>query len=174
MFDIAHMLTEAGACDALIGWAYMLPDGTTPQQAWDRCSRPEWLLWWAGRHAGPVGSYGRRRFALACCEVTRTVLHMVPDEDDCARIAVETVEAWARGDAWAPTLEDARRAASATDNIAGVCGANATNAAICATNAVGSSPATASHVASYALCAGADPKTLDAIIRRHYPEVPHV
>ena len=70
--------------------------------AWQTCTDARWMLHAAARVAD------RPRIVLAACACARTVLDRVPAGEDRPRVAIETAERWARGEA---TTEDVRRAA---------------------------------------------------------------
>lgn len=89
--------------DSLETWAQ--EHGYSLRQAWQRCPRGDLMLRWAGPRVE------RRELVLAGCECARLSLHLVPDEP-AARTAIETAEAWARGDEGV-TLDDMCRAAAA-------------------------------------------------------------
>jgi hypothetical protein len=83
---------------------------------WSRCTDPELML----RIAAHVVS--RQDLVLATCAVARTALKYVPKGELRPRIAIETAERWARGEA---TIEEVKTAADAADDAAA-----ATNAAV--------------------------------------------
>jgi len=106
--DFAAALRRLGACGEARVWA----SGRTLQQAWAECPRGDWLLWLAGR-----AGVERKVVVLAACACARLALkHVRPGEERPLR-AVETAEAWARGDA-SVSLEDVRKAARAADAAA--------------------------------------------------------
>jgi len=100
-------LRTLGACPAAIRWAEHY---ATLEVAWQVCSRADWMLWLAAKYIGKRGSAGHRKLVLATCACARTALHHVNEGEERPRIAIETTEAWARGDA---TIEDVRAAAAA-------------------------------------------------------------
>ncbi len=73
--------------------------------AWRECPRGDWLLWLAAR------LLPRPRVTLAACAGALLVLHLVPSGEERPRIAIETAEAWVRGEA---TIEQVTTAASAS------------------------------------------------------------
>lgn len=79
--------------------------GYSMRQAWRRCPRGDFMLCWAGPRVE------RRELVLAACECARLTLHLVPNDEPAARVAIETAEACARGDD-SVTQEDVRRAAA--------------------------------------------------------------
>ena len=99
MNQLQQHLTALGACEEAIEWAgaYM-----SLRAAWDACERADWLLWYAARRG-----VDRKFIVLAACACARTALPYVQAGDDRPRIAIETTEAWTRGDA---TLADVHAA----------------------------------------------------------------
>jgi hypothetical protein len=101
-------LVRLGACKPAIEWA----SGKTIEQAWAECERGDWLLWLA-----ISAGVDRRRVVLAACACARLSLPHVPAGEMRPLKAIETTEAWARGDAGV-TLSDVAAAASAADAAA--------------------------------------------------------
>jgi hypothetical protein len=100
-------LHDLDACDDAIAWA----EGyDSLDAAWAACERGDWMLWLAGRVAGPPGDDTRRPLVLAACACARLALPYIPDGEERPLRAIETAEAWARGDAGV-TLEQVRFAA---------------------------------------------------------------
>jgi hypothetical protein len=112
MREHVESLRRLRACIEAIRWAESQPDAET---AWRRCPRGDWLLWVAARL-----DIDRKRLVRAACACARTALSHVPAGEERPRIAIETAEAWARGEA---TLDDVRRAVQAAS--AAVFAANA-------------------------------------------------
>jgi hypothetical protein len=76
------------------------------ETAWRDCPRGDWLLWAAARL-----DVDRRLLVRAACACARTaLLHLVPEGEERSRIAIETAESWARGEA---TIEEVHAAAAA-------------------------------------------------------------
>lgn len=100
---LADRLSAMRACPESVQWAR---DYTDDAVAWRECRRGDWMLWLLWQL-----DVDRKRLVLAACGCARLSLHLAPDGDDRPRIAIETAEAWARGDG--PTLDDVRRSASA-------------------------------------------------------------
>lgn len=88
------------ACHDSRKWAQAYPD---LEAAWLQCPRGDWLLW----YAGAVG-VKREALVLAACECARLALPFAKGDE--ARVAIETAEAWARGEV---ALEQVRIAANA-------------------------------------------------------------
>ena len=110
---IVEILRSLGACSKpgeAIPWAESLPVETTAAEAWASCQRGDWLVWLMGRlHLR--GLLSRQALVLAACAAARTALGNVVLGEDRPRIAIETAEAWARGEA---SIEDVQEAADAT------------------------------------------------------------
>lgn len=93
---IASILAELGACSEARQWAASLPDGTTPAQAWAACERGDWLLWLATK-----AGVDRRIVVCAACACARPALSLWEarfPRDQRPRVAIETAEAWSRGE----------------------------------------------------------------------------
>jgi hypothetical protein len=67
----------------------------TYELAWDACERGDWLLWLTARLCD------RKTVVLAACACARTALRHIPTDDERPRTAIETAEAWCRGEATA-------------------------------------------------------------------------
>jgi hypothetical protein len=126
-------LRSLRACDSAIEWAATQP---TAEIAWAACERGDWLLWLAKR----VGC-DRARLVQAACACARQALQYIPDGEERPRLAIETAEAWARGEA---ALADVRRAADAASAYAvASAAAYAANAATHAADAASAAAAAA-------------------------------
>ncbi len=111
--DLAEVLLALGACNDTphdaVPWAR--PYGGDWERALAECRHCDWLFWLAARLLSR--ETGGRDFAVRlACACARSVLHLVPAEEDRTRIAVEATERWVRGDG---TEEEARAARSAVD-----------------------------------------------------------
>ena len=96
MKSTKDILTKLGACTEAVKWA----GRKTPKKAWETCKRGDWLLWIASKL-----DIDRKKLVLAACACARTALKYVPVGEDRPRIAIETAEAWTRGEA---TIEQVR------------------------------------------------------------------
>jgi hypothetical protein len=105
--DTAKLLRRLNACPEAREWA----KGRTLRACWDESPRGDWLLWLAGRL-----EIDRPTLVLAACACARTALRYVPAGDDRPRAAIETAEAWCRGEATLDQAQEAgaRAAAGAT------------------------------------------------------------
>ena len=117
MKSTKDILTKLGACPEAVKWA----GRKTHKKAWGTCQRGDWLLWIAGKL-----NVDRKKLVLAACGCARTALKYVPEGEDRPRIAIETAEAWIKGEA---TIEQVRTAAYAATNAAYAAAYAATNAA---------------------------------------------
>jgi len=144
-----EQLMEMGAYSDAVEWA-SAGGYKTPEEAWAACDRADWMLWYAER----IG-VDHKLCILAACDLARTVLHVVPEDVDAPSVAIETTEAWARGEA---SIDRVRKAAAAASTYADAAYAAANAAA----NAVRAAPATAvraagaAHDAAYAAYAAAN------------------
>jgi hypothetical protein len=98
------MMRDLNACAPAREWV----GNRTVAQAWAECSRGDWLIWWAERTG-----VDRRLVVRAACACARLALPYVPEGEDRPRLAIETAEAWARGEA---TLDYVRAARHALDD----------------------------------------------------------
>jgi hypothetical protein len=96
-------LKSLGACEEAIAFAINYPDLPS---AYAACVRPDWLFWLAGRT-----DVTRQQIVLAACACARTALPYAEGPEALA--AIETAEAWCRGDATIEQVRDAARAARA-------------------------------------------------------------
>ena len=126
MKSTKDILTKLGACAEAVKWA----GRKTPKKAWETCKQSDWLLWIAGKL-----NIDRKKLVLAACACARTALKYIPAGEDRPRIAIETAEAWTRGEA---TIEQVRTAAYAAD------------AACAAADAAYAAAAHAAYTAAYA------------------------
>jgi hypothetical protein len=98
--SLALVLMKHGACEEALDWA----EGRDYVAAWSECERADWMLWIAAK------ALPRDRVVLTACACARTALKYVPEGEDRPRIAIETAERWARGEA---TIEEVRSADAA-------------------------------------------------------------
>ena len=138
MGDHINLLRRLGACFEATQWAESQPDAET---AWRQCPRGDWLLWIAARV-----DIDRKLLVRGACACARTALPRVPAGEERPRIAIETAEAWSRGEA---TIDDVLRAARDAFTVWN----NAYAAAVAASAADADS---AAHAAAYAAAADAD------------------
>ena len=149
------ILTEMGACSEAVKWA----GRKTHKGAWETCKRGDWLLWIAGKL-----DIDRKKLVLAACACARAALKYVPEGEDRPRIAIETVEAWTRGEA---TIKQVRTAADAADAAA-----YAADAASYAAYAAADAAADAAYAAAYAAADAAyaaSHKEMADIVRKIIP-----
>jgi hypothetical protein len=157
MSRVSDHLRTLDACHAAVTWA---ADYEDMQTAWDACPRGDWMLWYWGQVAsGEPMSDERRPLVLATCECARHALVCVPDGEDRPRIAIETAERWARGEA--VTQDDLAGAVDAAWAAAYVAAAWAASTAAWA--------AATAYTAAYATD---DAAAAAEIVRRHMPTPP--
>ena len=121
-----EMLEKIGACHEGVEFAKGFK---SMNAAWIACERGDWLLWYAGRVCGD----DRRQLVLAACACARLALKHVPEGEDRPLKAIETAEAWARGEGGV-TIKDVRLAAAYAADAA-YAAAYAADAAYAAANA---------------------------------------
>ena len=98
------ILTKLQACREGMTFAQQYP---TLQAAWDACTRPDWMLWYACQR--PQGEEHRKTFVRIACGCARLALPYA--EGDAARLCVETTERWVDGRATLEEVRPARRVA---------------------------------------------------------------
>src|ERR1700690_3794315 len=99
----SNRLKALGACRESVTWA---ATQKSRKAAWESCERGDWMLWIAAKLAD------RKLVVLAACAVARTALIHVPASGLRPLRAIETAEAWVRGEPGV-TLEMVRAAANA-------------------------------------------------------------
>jgi len=169
----------ANACSEGRAWARTQP---SMRVAWATCLRGDWMLWLAGSLAGGPWSDSRRPLVLAACGCARLALPYVRAGEYRPRLAIETAEAWARGDAGATPqmVRDAYAAAVAAvadaDAVAAAHAAYAAADAAAAAHAADAAYAYAdADAAAHAAAAAQGARVLAEcadIVRQHYPRAP--
>ena len=81
-------------------------------QMWNTSERGDWLLWFCAHMIGKPGWPTHKQVVVASCQCARLALKHIPPEETRPLRAIETAEAWARGQA---TVEQVRNAAYAAD-----------------------------------------------------------
>jgi hypothetical protein len=133
-------LVKMGACEDAVAWV----GDRDITAAWAECDRADWMLWLAGRVVA------RPLVVLAACACARTALRYVLAGEDRPRVAIETAERWARGEA---TIAEVRSAAA---YVAYAANAYAAYAAAAAAAYAAAYAAAAAYVAYAAAAAYAD------------------
>ena len=87
MSNVSETLKSMGACRDAVKWAGQFDD---EQSAWDQCERADWMLWIAARRIDKAGSAAHKTLVLLACEIARTVLHLVPENEKRPLKAIET------------------------------------------------------------------------------------
>ena len=123
------------------------------------------MLWLLGK----IPSTDRKTLVLATCESARLSLHLVPENESRPRLAIETAEKWAKGEA---SLEEVEKAADAADAAAYAAYA-AANAADAAANAAAYAADAAADAARAARSAYVASLKMSAdIVRKYFPSHP--
>ena len=111
---ISH-LSDLSACREATDWVKSTKCKSL-ESAWLKCERVDWMLWYVGKKAGPVGSESRIKLVLIACECAELVLPIFEKEypkDDRPRKAIEAARAYAL-----KPSEETRVAANAAANAA--------------------------------------------------------
>lgn len=101
--QLVAFLKKNLACRPALEWL----QARTLAEAWEQSERGDWLLWLAAK-----AGVDRRRLVLAACACARLALVHVPPGEERPRVAIETAEAWCRGEA---TIEEVRKASRNAD-----------------------------------------------------------
>ena len=104
-------LSELSACDPAVAWVRESKPESL-EAAWLVCERGDWMLWYAGKKAGPVGDEKRKRLVLATCACVRLALPIWErcyPKDKRVRDCIETAEKWVRNEATLEELQVSRR-----------------------------------------------------------------
>ena len=91
-------LDELNACREAVEW-YESFD--TLQEAWDKCERGDWMLWYLGRTCGPPDTADHRTMTACKAACARLVLHIYEAKypnDVRPRNAIEAAEEYSRGE----------------------------------------------------------------------------
>jgi len=162
MKSTKDILTKLGACPEAVKWA----GRKTHKKAWGTCQRGDWLLWIAGKL-----NVDRKLLVLAACGCARTALKYIPAGEDRPRIAIETAEAWTRGEATIDQVRTAAHAAAAYADAADAAAAYAADAAYAAAaDAADAADAAAAYAADAADAAyAAARKDIADIVRKIIP-----
>jgi len=166
MKSTKDILTKLGACPEAVKWA----GRKTHKKAWGTCQRGDWLLWIAGKL-----NVDRKLLVLAACGCARTALKYIPVGEDRPRIAIETAEAWTRGEATIDQVRTAAHAAAAYADAAHAATAYAADAAHAAAAYAAAAYAVAAHAvaacaaAAYAAVLAAARKDIADIVRKIIP-----
>lgn len=91
-------------------------DGKSFQQMWTTCDRGDWLLWFCTHMIGQPGWPTHQQVVLASCKCARLALRYIKPGQGRPLTAIETAEAWARGEATSEQVRDAGRAADYIDH----------------------------------------------------------
>ena len=185
---ITH-LSDINACLSAIEWV-KASNSRSLESAWQKCERGDWMLWYAGKKAGPVGDEKRKKLVLAACACARLGLPTFEKRypgNDVMRVCLDTAEKWTRNKATLEALQVSRRNcyaaadaaaydayAAAYDACAAACAA-AYDAAYDAAAAAYDAAACAACAAAYAAAAATKKKVLKEcadIVRKWYPELP--
>ena len=108
--QLVTFLKKNHACAPSLEWL----QSRTLAEVWEQCERGDWLLWLAAK-----AGVDRKRLVMAACACARLALVHVPPGEERPRVAIETAEAWCRGEATIEQVKEARRnAADAADAAA--------------------------------------------------------
>ena len=109
--EVKKLLISIGACLEARKWA----EGKTLAEIWDQCERIDWMFWLLGRMEGQEGWPDRKAIVLAACSFAELALSFVEVGKERPHQAIETIRAWARGDATIQEVKIARDDTYAAD-----------------------------------------------------------
>ena len=148
---INEQLKSLGACPEAIRWVGDL----NLSQAWDQCQRGDWMLWYIAK----IG-VDKKLVVMAACKCARLSLKYTTDVRPLK--AIETAEAWCRGEATKEEVKVVTNAAAhahaaarvdayaaAHADVAARAAVYAANAAAYATNAAYAAATNAANAAAY-------------------------
>ena len=107
--QFAALLVELNACSEAQEWA----GGKSLAVVWKTCKRGDWLLWLCGKMADKPNWPTRKEVVLAACDCAKLALKYVPKGEERPRKCLETIRAWAAGNATIHEVRTARAAAYA-------------------------------------------------------------
>ena len=148
--DLIIRARSYNACGDSIEWLETLPGDQPAQATWEQCPRGDWLLWFAAK-----AGVERKTVVLAACAAARLALPFVEHSDDRPRVAIETAERWARGEATIEDVHAARAAAAAAEDAAAARAAAAAAEDAAAAYAAAYAAASAAYAAAYAAASAA-------------------
>ena len=144
--EIKQKLIDLDACREAREWA----DRKTLSEIWEQCPRGDWMLWLA-RRAG----VDKRTMTAAKADCAATIKHLMKDPRSIK--ALETAQAYGRGEATDDELAAAADAADAAAAASADAAYAAAEAAAAATDdAAAASAASAAAYAAYDAAADAD------------------
>lgn len=82
-----EVLEKFSACTESLEW--FMRSRCEPKQAWNQCSNPDWLIWLA--ETLRIDSH---KITLVACECAKAVLHLIPEDEERPRLALELAEKW--------------------------------------------------------------------------------
>ena len=129
------LLFGASTSRALRSWywhpVWLRLEGKELQQMWTTTDRGDWLLWFCMHMTGQSGWPTHQQVVLASCQCARLALKYVTPSERRPLKAIETTEAWARGEATVEEVQRAGRAADCVTNYGDVvyCAARAAHSA---------------------------------------------
>ena len=106
--QFAALLVELKACSEAREWA----SGKSLAAVWKTCKRGDWLLWLCGKMADKPNWPTRKEVVLAACDCAELSLKHVPEGEERPRKCLETVRAWAAGNATIDEVRTAKRDAA--------------------------------------------------------------
>ena len=136
--QFAALLVEINACSEAREWA----SGKSLAAVWKTCKRGDWLLWLCGKMADKPNWPTHKEVVLAACDCAELSLKHAPPGEERPRKCLETVRAWAAGNATIHEVRTARADAYDAAYAFYAAAAYAAYAAAAAANAADAADAT--------------------------------
>ena len=150
--------TELTYPKELVEWAASRPEADFIT-LWEENIDPNWL-----HHLAKAGGATKQDITIAACGVARLCLHLIPKEEIRPRIAIETAEAWARGEATEGQVIEDSTSAYIFINLAYSAASPST---YYAAQAAASSATYSGSTVSYAALAGIESQLICHTYRKH-------
>ena len=149
--QVSALLVELKACSEAREWA----SGKSLAAVWKTCKRGDWLLWLCGKMADKPNWPTHKEVVLAACDCAELSLKHVPPGEERPRKCLETVRAWATGNATIREVRTARAAAHAAAYAAAYAAYAAASAAYAADAAASDASDAYAADAAYAAASAA-------------------
>lgn len=124
-------IKKMGVCQEALDWGEQFD---SLAEAWEKCERGDWMLWLEEKLCGSPETGERKRLVIVACQCARLALPYVREGELRPLRAIETAEAWARGEEGIDfeMVRDAAIAADVAYAIAAAAADAAANAAAAA------------------------------------------
>jgi len=166
---LSDQIKHLNPCSEAIQWLDSLPEGSTLQDAWNKCHRGDWMIWlWGKSIKSESWSDDRKPFLACTLDCAETVQHLFGKQ---TKSAIVVLRQWINGEVNQQIAEEERQNLCAA---AATCAA-ATYIAYAATYAAAAAATTyaAAAAATYAADVRIKNQQQTAeIVRKHLPICP--